>query len=129
MHPSYFAMVEGAEGLPAAEHHLPAETSEWLFHIGLWDEINRRIGTQFGQYEDETLQPELVAGALACIQSARAQIASQTLPQFQFTIAWDAGGGPIQCTARAGEVADDLFALTAFLEQAQQACLPVFCQL
>lgn len=129
MHPSHFAMLETIGGAPHREHHLPGATSEWLFHIGFWAELNNRLGVQFGQYEDDVLPAEFISSALSSVRSIREKDVDQSIPQIQFLVGWDAGGKPIKCTAPTADLAKDLNAFAMFLEEATEAGRPIFCQL
>jgi hypothetical protein len=129
MHPSYFLLLQAADNDSGKELRLPSDTSEWLFHVGFWDEFNKRHQTQFAQYEEEVLPKNLTPDLTASVKALIDQLAGQSATDIRFLYGWDANKNGIYCTVSSRALSESLARLLEFLGHTKELDSEVYCQL
>ena len=130
MHPSYFLLLRSSDVDSTIELPLPADVSEWLFHIKFWDRFNNKYHTQFMQYEEEELSPSLVPELIAEINGLINQLVEREKSETASRWGWDAKSRkPLGCVVHNSFLLDNLSRLLAFLERAKELQSEIYCQL
>jgi hypothetical protein len=129
MHPSYFRILTCSEGDPKGDLSLPAEISEWLFHVKFWDTINTKLETNFGQYEDDTLPSAKVSAVLGELNKLEDNQLHDPTHAHNVVYGWTETGKALEFSVRASALKSSIEELRSFLHRAIERGSDVFCQL
>lgn len=129
MHPSYLLLLGAADSDPSKETQVPEDVSEWLFHIGFWDEFNRKNQTQFAQYEEEVLPTNMIADLMGRVRALLESLANQSTPELRFLYGWGAGKNELYCSVSSRFLSESLARLLEFLDRASNLRSDIYCQL
>jgi hypothetical protein len=129
MHPSYFQILNCSEDDPRADLSLPAEVSEWLFHVKFWDTINLELGAIFGQYEDDTLP----SAKIPAVQGELDKLADNHLYDHAYShnviYGWRPDGEILEFSVKSSDLKRNIDELRSLLRRAIERGSDVFCQL
>lgn len=108
---------------------LRAETSEWLFHIKFWDAINVELGSNFGQYEDDTLSLSDAPVVLRELDKLRDNYLRDPTYSQKVVYGWTPDGRDLEFSISGPELRKSIEELRSFVLWAIEQKSDVFCQL
>jgi hypothetical protein len=129
VHPSYFLVLDPIDRNSKNELTISGEVSEWLFYVKFWDDINEKYQTDFAQYEEESLTPEIVEDVLRMLLERKSGLEKSNKEEISFRFGWDQAKNELICHVSSKTIVDELEKICALLERSKMSKLEVYCQL
>jgi hypothetical protein len=128
VHRSWFRIVDVADDDNSGELNLPADFSEWLFHVQFWKKLGNAEGVILDQFEEGDLGKNLLPLSIDLLVSELSAIETHA-GEIRFSWGWDQSGRELVCAIEASALRAGLVQMIEFFGRARSIHSDIFCSL